>query len=82
MLSTIKRHAGSLDRVDQIIRLLVLVNVAPGFIRPSAVADGASDLFYELWGAERGRHVRTAFGVAELTNMMVVEIEGEFALKP
>jgi enamine deaminase RidA (YjgF/YER057c/UK114 family) len=81
MLSTIKRHAGGLDRVDQVVRLLVLVNAAPGFIRASAVADGASDLFYELWGAERGRHARTAFGVAELTNMMVVEIQGEFALK-
>ena len=82
MLSTIKRHVGDLDRVDQIIRLLVMVNVAPGFVRPSMVADGASDLFYALWGAERGTHARTAIGVAELANSMVVEIQGEFALTP
>lgn len=81
MLSTIKCHAGSLDRVERVVRLLVHVNVAPGFVRPSAVADGASDLFYELWGADRGRHARTAVGVAELTNMMVVEVQGEFVLK-
>ncbi|HVA80336.1 MAG TPA: RidA family protein [Candidatus Binataceae bacterium] len=80
MLSTIKRHTGDLDRVQRVLRLFGMVNVAPGFIEPSSVIDGASDLFFELWGAENGQHVRTAIGVAELTNRMAVEIQGEFEL--
>jgi enamine deaminase RidA (YjgF/YER057c/UK114 family) len=80
MLSTIKRHANDLDRVRRVLRLFGMVNVAPGFVEPSAVIDGASDLFHELWGPENGRHVRTAIGVAELTNCMAVEINGEFEL--
>jgi enamine deaminase RidA (YjgF/YER057c/UK114 family) len=80
MLATVARHTGDLDRVQRVLRLFGMVNVAPGFLRPSAVIDGASDLFLELWGPENGCHVRTAIGVAELTNGMVVEIQGEFEL--
>ena len=80
MLSTIKRHTGDLDRVRRVLRLFGMVNVAPGFLKPSAVIDGASDLLFELWGPENGRHVRAAIGVAELTNGMAVEIQGEFEL--
>jgi enamine deaminase RidA (YjgF/YER057c/UK114 family) len=80
MLSTLKRHTQDLDRVRRVLRLFGMVNVAPGFLRPSAVIDGASDLFFALWGPENGRHVRTAIGVAELTNGMAVEIQGEFEL--
>ncbi|HUZ72008.1 MAG TPA: RidA family protein [Stellaceae bacterium] len=82
MLATIARHTGDLDRVQRVLRLFGMVNVAPGFLRPSAVIDGASELFFALWGPEQGRHVRTAIGVAELTNGMVVEIQGEFELSP
>lgn len=82
MLSTIKRHVGNLDRVGRVIRLFGMVNVTPGFTNPSAVIDGASDLFFALWGEERGQHVRSAIGVAELTKGMVVEIQGEFELEP
>ncbi len=81
MLSTLKRHTQDLDRVRRVLRLFGMVNVAPGFMRPSAVIDGASDLFFALWGPENGRHVRSAIGVAELTNGMAVEIQGEFELQ-
>lgn len=80
MLSTMKRHTGDLDRVRRVLRLFGMVNVAQGFLEPSGVIDGASDLFYALWGPDNGRHVRTAIGVAELTNCMAVEIQGEFEL--
>lgn len=42
--------------------------------------DGASDLFYELWGPDRGAHARAAVGVAELPRRSVLEIVGEFKL--
>lgn len=80
ILATIKAHTGNLDRVKRVIRLIGMVNSAPGFERQFAVMDGASDLFYELWGPERGAHARAAVGVAELPRRSVLEIMGEFEL--
>jgi enamine deaminase RidA (YjgF/YER057c/UK114 family) len=82
MLATIQAHTGDLDRVSRVIRLHGMVNSAPGFERQFAVIDGASDLFYELLGAERGAHARSAVGVAELPRRSILEIVGEFELKP
>jgi enamine deaminase RidA (YjgF/YER057c/UK114 family) len=82
MLATIKAHCGDLDRVKRVIRLHGMVNSAPGFEKQFAVIDGASDLFFELWGAERGAHARSAIGVAELPRRSILEIVGEFELYP
>ena len=46
------------------------------------VIDGASDLFYELFGPVKGQHARTAVGMFELPHGIPVEINGEFVLKP
>ncbi len=80
MMATIKECVGDLDRVKRVIRLLGMVNSAPGFNRQFAVIDGASDLFYELWGPEYGQHARAAVGVAELPRDSVLEIMGEFEI--
>lgn len=82
MMATIKAEVGDLDRVRRVIRLLGMVNSAPGFDRQFAVIDGASDLFHELWGPEFGRHARAAVGIAELPRGAVLEIMGEFELHP
>jgi enamine deaminase RidA (YjgF/YER057c/UK114 family) len=80
ILASIKAHTGNLDRVKRVIRLHGMVNSAPGFERQFAVIDGASDLFYELFGPERGAHARSAIGVAELPRRSILEIVGEFEL--
>ena len=80
MMASIKGEVGGLDRVKRVIRLYGMVNSAPGFERQFAVIDGASDLFYELWGPEYGRHARAAVGIAELPRRAVLEIMGEFEL--
>jgi enamine deaminase RidA (YjgF/YER057c/UK114 family) len=80
MMASIKTEVGELDRVKRVIRLYGMVNSAPGFERQFAVIDGASDLFYELWGPEYGRHARAAVGIAELPRRAVLEIMGEFEL--
>ena len=80
MMASIKAEVGDLDRVKRVIRLYGMVNSAPGFDRQFAVIDGASDLFYELWGPEYGRHARAAVGIAELPRRAVLEIMGEFEL--
>ncbi|MDA0702239.1 MAG: RidA family protein [Proteobacteria bacterium] len=80
MLSPIKAEIGDLDRVERIAKLLGMVNASPGFESPFAVIDGASDLFHELWGPEKGQHARSAVGVAELPRGIPLEIEGIFVL--
>ena len=79
-LASIKAHAGDLDRVKRVIRLHGMVNSAPGFERQFAVIDGASDVFYELFGPERGAHARSAVGVAELPRRSILEIVSEFEM--
>lgn len=82
MLATIKRHVGELDRVRRVVKLLGIINSAPGFEEQPQVMNGASDLFYELWGPEFGQHARSAIGVAELGRQIAVEVEGIFELHP
>ena len=65
MLATMQAELGSLDRVERLIKVFGMVNVAPGFNRTPAVIDGCSDLMVEVFG-EAGRHTRSAVGLAEL----------------
>jgi enamine deaminase RidA (YjgF/YER057c/UK114 family) len=64
----------SLDSVKQLVRVGAFVNSAPGFNQQPMVANGASDLFVEIFG-EAGRHARTAVGVNELPAGFAVEVE-------
>ena len=82
MLASLKQQLGDLDRIKRIVRLFGMVNAAPGFDRMPQVIDGASDLFFELLGAQNGQHARSAVGLAELPHGIPVEINGEFELKP
>ena len=78
MIASIKAEVGDLDRVRRVVRLYGMVNSAPGFDRQFAVIDGASDLFYEIWGPIYGKHARAAVGIAELPRRAILEIMGEF----
>ncbi len=75
ILATVRQELGSLDHVRRIVKVFGMVNSSPGFERQFAVIDGASDLFLSLWGQERGRHARSAVGLAELPRGIPVEIE-------
>ena len=61
------------------MRLGGFVNCSPQFNEIPQVINGASDLMLELFG-ERGRHARTAVGVANLPRGAAVEVDGIFAL--
>ncbi|MCU1349655.1 MAG: hypothetical protein JWO56_2685 [Acidobacteria bacterium] len=74
LLATLRAAAGDLSRVSQIVRLLVLVNGTDDFTEPHTVANGASELFVQLFG-ERGMHARTALCAAQLPFGACVEIE-------
>lgn len=78
MLATIKNDLGDLDRVRQVVRLFGMVNCTPDYQQQAQVMDGASDLFFALFGPEAGCHARTAVGMVALPRGMAVEINGEF----
>jgi len=65
---------GDLERVVRILKLGVFVNATEDFTQHAQVADGASDLFVELFG-EAGRHSRLAMGVAGLPYGVALEVE-------
>ncbi|HEY3060483.1 MAG TPA: RidA family protein [Chloroflexota bacterium] len=64
----------SLDSIKQLVRVGAFVNSVDGFNQQPLVANGASDLFVEIFG-DAGRHARTAVGVNELPAGFAVEVE-------
>ena len=77
MLGSLKRELGDLDRVTAWLRVFGMVNSSPGFHLQPQVINGFSDLILDLYGPERGRHARSAVGLAELPFRIPVEIEAE-----
>jgi enamine deaminase RidA (YjgF/YER057c/UK114 family) len=65
---------GGVDGIRRVLKVTVFVASAPGFTGQPQVANGGSELLLELFGA-RGRHARTAVGVAELPLNTPVELE-------
>jgi enamine deaminase RidA (YjgF/YER057c/UK114 family) len=78
MLATVKSHAGSLDAVRRVVKIVGFVNCHADYERANKVINGASDLFYEVFGPHIGRHARSSIGVASLVDRQPVEIEGVF----
>ena len=79
-LGTIKREIGDLDQVERIVKVLGFINAPEGFRETPKVLNGASDLLVQLYG-EKGRHARSAIGVAALPSEIAVEIEMVVQLK-
>lgn len=70
---------GDLERLVQVVKLNGFVNSAPDFTDQPKVINGASDLMVEVFG-DRGRHARSAVGVAALPLGVAVEVDGVFAI--
>jgi len=66
VLGSLKRELGDLDRIAAWSRVFGMVNSAPGFRQQPAVINGFTELIVDVYGAERGRHARSAVGMAEL----------------
>ncbi|AFH48530.1 Putative YjgF family translation initiation inhibitor [Ignavibacterium album JCM 16511] len=73
-LAAIKSVIGSLDDIEEVVKLTVFVNSADGFTAQPKVANGASELIGKIFG-DNGLHVRSAVGVNELPLNAAVEIE-------
>ena len=74
ILSALRADLGSLDRVRRVVKVTVWVASAEGFTDQPKVANGASDLFVEVFG-DAGRHARAAVGAPELPLGAPVEVE-------
>ncbi|MFM0606505.1 RidA family protein [Paraburkholderia sediminicola] len=74
LLATLHTHVGDLNRVTRIVKLMSLVNSTFEFTEQHLVTNGASELVADVFG-ERGKHARSAFGVAQIPLGACVEIE-------
>lgn len=81
VLRAVRHKIGSLDRIEQVIRVTGYVNSDPNFTDQHLVINGASDLLIKVFG-EAGRHARTALGMAQLPLGASTEVEMILKLRP
>jgi enamine deaminase RidA (YjgF/YER057c/UK114 family) len=80
ILSTLRLHLGSLDKVERLVKVLGMVNATPDFADHPKVINGFSDLMVEVFG-EPGKGARSAVGMGSLPGHIAVEIEAIFKVK-
>lgn len=80
-LAIAKEHLGDLDRLKKLVKLTVLLATTEQFTDHALVADGASDLFVQIFGSEAG-HVRLVYGVQSLPIGAPVIIDVIFEIEP
>ncbi len=80
ILAQVKTALGSLDKVARVVRLGAFVNSTADFTDQAKVANGASNLMFDVFG-EAGRHARAAVGVPVLPLGAAVEVDAILAVK-
>ncbi len=80
VLAAAREHLGSLDKVTRVVRLGVYLATSGDFFDQPRVADAASELFRDVFGADK-TSVRMVFGVASLPLGMPVELEVIFEVE-
>lgn len=74
LLSVVRNELGNLNKVKRIVKILGFVNSTEDFINQPKVMNGASDVLVDIFG-EKGKHARSAVGMAQLPNNTTIEIE-------
>ena len=74
LLAVVKNELGDLSKVKRVVKILGFVNSTPDFTAQPKVMNGSSDLLVEVFG-EKGRHARSAVGMAQLPHNNTVEVE-------
>ncbi len=75
LMGTLHAAVGDLNKISRIVKLMSLVNSTGTFTEQHIVTNGASELFAEVFGPEKGAHARSAFGVAQIPMGCCVEID-------
>ena len=73
-LAAVRAEVGELSQIKRIVKVLAFVASTPDFTGQSGVANGASELFGEVFG-KAGQHARSAVGVPALPLDAPVEVE-------
>src|SRR5262245_37288892 len=79
-LAVAKEHLGDLDRLKKLVKLTVLVATTEQFSEHASVADGASNLFVQIFGPKAG-HVRLVY-VQSLPISAPLVVDTLFEIKP
>jgi enamine deaminase RidA (YjgF/YER057c/UK114 family) len=74
ILSTLKAELGDLNKVKRVVKVLGMVNCTNSFTDQPKVINGCSDLMVAVFG-EKGKHARSAVGMASPPSNIAVEIE-------
>jgi enamine deaminase RidA (YjgF/YER057c/UK114 family) len=80
-LAVARQHLGNLDRLKKLLKLTVLIATTERFTAHARVADGASDLFVQLFGPKAG-HTRLVYGVPSLPLGASLIIDTVFEIEP
>ncbi|PEU95684.1 hypothetical protein CN415_05520 [Bacillus cereus] len=80
LLSVVRNELGDLNKVKRIVKILGFVNSTEDFINQPKVMNGASDVLVDIFG-EKGKHARSAVGMAQLPNNTTIEIEMVLEIK-
>jgi enamine deaminase RidA (YjgF/YER057c/UK114 family) len=80
-LAVAKEHLGDLDRLKKLVKLTVLVATTEQFTEHAPVADGASNLFVQIFGPKAG-HVRLVYGVQSLPISASLVVDTVFEIEP
>ena len=81
ILAIVKQDIKDLDLITGVLKVTGFIRSSANFIEHPKVIDGASDFLIELF-KEKGRHARTATGVAQLPFGAAVQLDIIFQLKP
>ena len=74
IIAVLQAATGDLGRIKQFVKVLGMVNSTEDFTDQPKVMNGFSDLMVAVFG-EKGKHARSAVGMAALPMNMAVEIE-------
>jgi enamine deaminase RidA (YjgF/YER057c/UK114 family) len=79
-LSVAKEHLRDLDRLKKLLKLTVLIATTEQFAEHAPVADGASNLFVQIFG--KAGHVRLVYGVQSLPIGAPLIVDTVFEIEP
>ena len=80
ILTSVKKHFGTLDTIKRVIKVFGMVNAIPEYEKHPVIINGCSELFASLWGEDNGIGTSSAIGMGSLPLNVAVEIEAIFEL--
>ena len=81
VLAVLQDRIGDLNKVKQVVKILVYVASDDDFYEQPYVANGGSQLVVDLFGEEAGAPTRSAVGMNVLPGNIPVETEAIFEIE-